>query len=89
MRLFWYFVRLFVTLCIILNAVMTVVRTPQEIIITLPTTMQEDRLQSILDYITYCEASVKSQATQVEADDLATEAMQGWWAKNQHKFLKP
>lgn len=67
---------------------MTIQRTETEIIITLPANIQIEGLQSLIDYLTYCEASSKSNATQAQADELATEAMQGWWAKNQSRFLK-
>ena len=67
---------------------MLIERTSEEVIIRLPSYVDTDGLQRLVDYLTYKEATAKSIATQSDVDDLATAVKQGWWAKNRSRFVK-
>lgn len=67
---------------------MEIERTSKEIIIRLPSYVDTEGLQRLVDYLTYKEATAKSQAKQSDVDALATEVKQGWWAKNLSRFVK-
>jgi len=41
-----------------------------------------------MDYLDYLEITFKSKATQDDADKLADELNENWWAKNRKKFIK-
>lgn len=65
---------------------LTVERTSNEIIIRLPTDLEVNDIQRMLDYLSYKRAIRKSQATQSEIDNLAKEVKSGWWEKNKNRF---
>ena len=67
---------------------MQVERINNEIVIRIPSDMDTNRLQEILNLVRYGELTSKSTATQDEVDDLASEINKNWWAKNRGKFLK-
>lgn len=67
---------------------MEIERTSKEIIIRLPSYVDTEGLQRLVDYLTYKEATAKSQAKQTDVDALATEVKQGWWTKNRSRFIK-
>ena len=67
---------------------MVIERTSGEVIIRLPASVDTVRLQRIVDYLTYKEATSHSRATQEQVDQLATEAKKGWWKKNRSRFIK-
>ena len=67
---------------------MIIERTNKEVIIRLPSTVNTKGLQSLIDYLTYKEATAKSKATQSDIDKLAKEVKKGWWANNRSKFIK-
>lgn len=67
---------------------MEIERTSKEIIIRLPSYVDTEGLQRLVDYLTYKEETSKSQAKQSDVDALATEVKQGWWAKNRSRFIK-
>jgi hypothetical protein len=67
---------------------MVIERTSKEVIIRLPSYVDTEGLQRLVDYLTYKEATAKSKAKQSDVDALATEAKQGWWAKNRSRFVK-
>lgn len=67
---------------------MVIERTNKEIIIRLPSYVSTDDLQSLVDYLTYKEATAKSKAKQSEVDALASEVKKGWWAKNRNRLVK-
>jgi len=67
---------------------MVIERTGKEIIIRLPSDVNTDGLQRLIDYLTYKEATAKSKATQEDIDALADESKKGWWAKNRKRFIK-
>jgi hypothetical protein len=67
---------------------MVLERTDTEIVIRLPKGIDWGDLESILKYIRYREIVSKSEATQEDIDQIATEMNTSWWAENQHRFLK-
>jgi len=72
----------------IAKQVMVIERTKDEVIIRLPSYVNTDGLQKLVDYLTYKEATSKSEATQEQVDELAKEVKKGWWAKNGDRFEK-
>jgi len=67
---------------------MVIERTKDEVIIRLPSYVNTDGLQKLVDYLSYKEATAKSEATQEAVDQLAKEVKKGWWAKNGDNFDK-
>jgi len=60
---------------------MVIERTKDEVIIRLPSYVNTDGLQKLIDYLSYKEATAKSQATQEDVDELAKEVKKGRWAR--------
>ncbi len=67
---------------------MVIERTSKEVIIRLPSYVDTNGLQRLVDYLTYKEATAKSRAKQSDVDALSKEAKTGWWAKNISHFVK-
>lgn len=67
---------------------MVIERTNKEVIIRLPSYVDTDGLQSLIDYLTYAEATSKSQARQQDVDALAKRIKRGWWNKNRKRLMK-
>ena len=67
---------------------MLIERTNKEVIIRLPSYVDTEGLQRLVDYLTYKEATAKSKAKQSDVDTLAAEVKQGWWKKNRNRFVK-
>jgi hypothetical protein len=67
---------------------MIIERNSKEVIIRLPAYVNTDGLQSLIDYLTYKEATAKSKAKQTDVDALANSVKKGWWANNRAKFIK-
>ncbi|RNI38974.1 hypothetical protein EFY79_04760 [Hanamia caeni] len=67
---------------------MEIERTNKEVIIRLPSYVDTEGLQRLVDYLTYKEATAKSKAKQSDVDALATEVKQGWWKKNRSRLVK-
>lgn len=67
---------------------MVIERTNEEIIIRLPSYVNTEGLQRLVDFLVYKEATSKSQAKQEDVDQLATEIKKGWWAKNRSRLTK-
>ena len=61
---------------------MVIERKSKEVIIRLPSFIDTDALQRLVDYLTYKEATAKLKAKKSDIDALAKEAKEGWWAKN-------
>jgi len=57
---------------------MVIERTKNEIIIRLPSYIDTEGLQNLINYLTYKEATDKSQAKQADVDKLAKEVKKGW-----------
>ena len=67
---------------------MLIERTTNEVIIRLPSYVDTNGLQRLVDYLSYKEATSKSKAKQSEVDKLAKEIKKGWWAKNRSRYIK-
>ena len=67
---------------------MVIERTSKEVIIRLPSYVDTEGLQRLVDYLIYKEATAKSKAKQSEVDALATDVKKGWWAENRSRFIK-
>lgn len=70
------------------NLVMIIERTDNQIIIKISPQIDPLGLQRIMDYLEYLELTSKSKASQKDADKLADELNENWWAKNRNKFIK-
>jgi len=67
---------------------MLIERTNKEVIIRLPSYINTEGLQRLVDYLVYKEATAKSKAKQSDVDKLAKEVKKDWWAKNRNRFIK-
>jgi len=67
---------------------MTIERANNEIIIRIPDIVDPDKLQRLINYLVYQEATSKSEATQEEVDQLSSQINKNWWEKNKSRFLK-
>ncbi len=67
---------------------MQIERTQEEIIIRIPSDVDMQGLQRLIDFLTYREATAKSKASQTDVDELAAEVKKGWWDKNRTRFIK-
>jgi len=67
---------------------MVIERTKDEVIIRLPSYVNTDGLQKLIDYLSYKEATAKSQATQEDVDELAKKVKKGRWSKNGSRLIK-
>ena len=67
---------------------MLIERTANEVIIRLPSYVDTEGLQRLVDYLSYKEATAKSKAKQSDVDKLAKEVKKGWWSKNRSRFIK-
>lgn len=63
---------------------MTVERTSSEIIIKLPSYVDIEGVQRLLDFILYKELTSKSEATQAQVDELVQEVKKGRWERITH-----
>lgn len=66
---------------------MTIERTNSEIIIKVPTYVNVEGVQRLLDFLMYREATAKSKATQKDVDQLVAEVKKGRWARNKRQLL--
>ena len=67
---------------------MQIERTTDEILIRIPSYVDTQGLQRLIDFLTYREATSKSKAKQSDVDELATEVKKGWWDNNRSRFVK-
>jgi len=67
---------------------MLIERTKNEVIIRLPSYVDTEGLQRLVDYLSYKEVLSKSKAKQSDVDKLAKEVKKGWWKKNRNRFIK-
>ena len=65
---------------------MQIERTTDEIVIRIPSYVDTQGLQRLIDFLTYKEATAKSKAKQFEVDELAAEVKKGWWNKNRKDY---
>jgi len=67
---------------------MVIERTKDEVIIRLPSYIETEGLQNIINYLIYKEATDLSQAKQEDVDQLAKEIKKDWWKNNRNRFIK-
>ncbi|SFU17707.1 hypothetical protein SAMN04489724_4690 [Algoriphagus locisalis] len=67
---------------------MIIERTDDEVIIRLPSNVNTEGLQSLIDFLIYKEATANSTAKQNNVDALAKEVKSGWWAKNKDRLTR-
>lgn len=67
---------------------MLIERTSSEVIIRLPSYVNTDGLQRLVDYLSYKEVTSKSKAKQADVDKLARDVKKGWWKKNRSRLIK-
>jgi hypothetical protein len=67
---------------------MLIERTNDEVIIRLPSYVDTEGLQQLINYLSYKEATAKSKAKQSDVDKLVKEIKKGWWSKNRKRFIK-
>lgn len=67
---------------------MLVERTKKEIIIRIPSTVNTDDLQDLINYARYKELSSTFSVSQAVVDKLADEINRTWWKKNKAKLVK-
>lgn len=67
---------------------MLIERTNSEVIIRLPSTIDTEGLQRLVDFLIYKEATTKSKATQRQVDKLSREVKKGWWKANRDRLIK-
>lgn len=66
---------------------MLIERTNNAIVITVAPSVDSFGLQRLIDYLKYLEATAKSKAKQMDADNLAEEVNALWWEANSNRFL--
>lgn len=67
---------------------MLIERTDNEIIIRLPSSVDTNGIQRLLDFLRYKEVTSKSKAKQDDVDKLAREVNKEWWGKNKKRFIE-
>ena len=67
---------------------MTIERVANEIIIKIPSSVDIDGVQQLIDYLQYKEITSRSKATQADVDKLTQEIKKGSWAKRRSKLIK-
>ena len=70
------------------DVTMLIERTKNEVIIRLPSYVDTEGLQRLVDYLSYKEVTSSSKAKQSDVDKLAKEVKKGWWTKNRSRFIK-
>lgn len=67
---------------------MVIERTKKEVIIRIPSSVDTDELQGLINYLIYKEATDKSQASQNDVDRLVKTIKKGWWRRNRKRLIK-
>ena len=67
---------------------MIIERTDNEVIIRIPSFVNTDGIQRMIDLIAYREATAKTKAKQKDVDKLAKDVKKGWWTENKKRFVK-
>lgn len=63
-------------------------RTRNQIVIKVSPEVDTFGFQRIMGYLGYLENTSKSKATREDADKLADELNENWWAENRQRFIK-
>lgn len=67
---------------------MIIERTSEEIVIRLPSYVNTEGVQRLVEFLSYKEATSRTKAKQAAVDELAKEVKNGWWATNRSRFIK-
>ncbi len=67
---------------------MVIERTDKEVIFRLPVDTDIRGLQRIVNYFKYKEAVKASKGTEEQANMLADESKNRWWAENKQRFIR-
>ena len=67
---------------------MLIERTDNEVIIRIPSYVDTNDLQKLIDCISYKEVTAKTKAKQSDIEKLATTVKKGWWKKNKSRLIK-
>ena len=67
---------------------MVIERTSSEVIVRIPSFINFEEIQRIIDLLAYKEATAKSEAKQEDIDKIAADAKKGWWKKHRTHFIK-
>jgi hypothetical protein len=71
-----------------IRCAMVVERVNDEVIIRLPSYINFEAMQRMVDLISLKEAGARSVATQEDVDLLAKEVNKDWWIKNGSRYVK-
>ncbi len=66
---------------------MTIERTDKEIIFRLPSDIDTESLQRILDYLKFRESVKDSVGTEEQSNLLADELKKVWWKEYKHRYI--
>ncbi|HMQ49491.1 MAG TPA: hypothetical protein PKA00_18585 [Saprospiraceae bacterium] len=58
-----------------------------QMIITLPASIDLEGVQRLINYLLYKEATKDRKAKQEDVDQLARKVNKQWWEENKHRFL--
>lgn len=67
---------------------MLVERTNKEVIIKLPSSVDIEDLQTLLNYARYKGLTANFKTDQKKIDDLSSKINADWWAENRNKLIK-
>jgi hypothetical protein len=67
---------------------MIIEKTDSEIVIRIPSYVNVDDVQHIIDWMICKETVARSRATQEEIDRIARESKKGWWQQNRAHYIK-
>ncbi len=59
-----------------------------EVVLRIPSFVNFDEVQRVVDLFRYKEATARSKAKQKDVDKIAADAKKNWWAKNRSQFIK-
>ncbi|MDT3739907.1 MAG: hypothetical protein RO257_10460 [Candidatus Kapabacteria bacterium] len=62
-------------------------RTDEQIVIRISSEIDKIGFQKVIEYLNYLELTSKTKATQDDADKLADELNENWWAENRKSFI--
>jgi len=67
---------------------MVIERTNSEVIVRIPSFVNFEEIQRIIDLLAYKEATARSEAKQEDIDKIVIDAKKGWWKKHRSHFIK-
>ena len=67
---------------------MVIERTSNEVIIRIPSFVNFEEIQRVIDLLAYKEATAKSKAKQEDIDKIVNDAKKDWWKQHRTRFIK-